>query len=693
MNEIETLIQELLQASQSYYQDGDESDLTDEEFDAKLELLETLAQNPEHAHLFAPNTPAWGLLGNDVSLGSTLDNKNVDTITHAAPMLSLNKAKNETELQSYVTRARNAGATDFALQAKLDGFALSVTYDKGAIKILATRGTGTQGENVDYLLNDPNVTIVGLPRTITDTRLIEVRGELFFTDTQFNTVDDSRYTLTGERFKNSRNSVVGLMKKAKLGVDYPVEFTFSTYSVRANNKPTLLSTVTNLGFKTVDKITQEQNPNLILTGFNDNKELFQAVHDFGVARKTFTIPTDGVVIKPVNEDEMLEKMGNTSHHPVSQIAYKYPGETADTIVTGITVTVGKTGKLTPCASVQPVLVEGTLISNITMNNFNWVAEKDVRVGSHVRIQRANGVIPEIAIVLSNPSNSTPLELPETCPACNTELEIDTNTGYWPPRTITCNNINCTSRDMFALKTAVSKNFLDIDGLSEVTLTTLYETGRITDISDLYTLTLEELADSQLGSSQQGNPRRLGEARAQNILDHIQASKTLPLPRLIASLNIAGMGVNTAKILVKTWGTIDNIMSQGINEIANLENFGEIKAEKIVNGFQQRANLVTKLRAQGVDFEAHVDNTSNTVANKSLAGYSFAISGEVPAPFNNRNAWVEYIEDNGAVFHSTPKTETTFIIGDPTSTSSKTMKAIKLGITFMSSTEFTEKYVN
>ena len=688
-SEVTALIKELHEAAAKYYQSMDTSPLEDDEFDAKTDLLITFSEDPDLEDLFAEGTPGWKLIGNDVSLGSTVTASEI--ITHRTPMLSLGKATNEQELHIFITRARKAGAKDFTLQAKLDGFALSVTYENGKITTLATRGTGTHGEDLKYLLSDPNLTIKGLPLTITSFALTEVRGELFFTADQFKNADAARFSLTGEHFKNSRNSVVGLMKKAKLGVDYPVEFTFSTYSVLIDNKPELLETVAQDAFITVDTLTKNEDPTLQLTNFQNDQELFAAVEAFGKARTTFSIPTDGVVIKPSNEAEMMTKMGVTSHHPSSQIAYKYPGETADTEVIDITVTVGKTGKLTPCAKVKPVLVAGTLIQNITMNNYNWVAIMDVRIGSLVRVHRANDVIPEIKHVLLNPTNTTPITTPMTCPVCTTRLVYDKTDNIYPPKTLNCPNLECPSRDFFALKTAVSKNFLDIDGLSEVSLTWLNETGRVNDISDLYTLTLTELADSQLGLSKDGNPRRLGEKRAQNILNHIEASKTLPLYRLLISLNIAGLGPTTAKLLIKNFTTLENIQTLTVNDIEPIEGLSTITATKIVTGLAYRKPLITKLQSYGVTF-APDTTTAPTAQTRSLADISFAISGEVPPTFPNRTAWIDYIESQGGTFHSSPKATTTYIIGDPTAISSKTTKAITLGLTFLTPEEFTQKFV-
>ena len=687
--EAEALIQELQEAATAYYQKDGDSLLTDEEFDAKLELLETYSLDDHIADLFAPNTPGWKLLENDVSLGSKVEASEV--IHHKIPMLSLGKAKNQNELFAFVKKIRAAGAKDFRLQTKLDGFALSAHYSNGKLTQLATRGDGAVGEDVTYLVKDPNVTTVGLPTSVNRKDEIEVRGELFFQAEQFKKADAARVALTGEAFKNPRNAVVGLMKKAKLGVDYPVSFTFSTYSVYINGELSELATLANEKFVTVNEIAAKQAPHVKLTGFTDDNDLFTAVEAFGEARKSFTIPTDGVVIKPTDEVKLMQKMGANSHHPLSQVAYKYPGETADSTVLAITVTVGKTGKLTPCAQIKPVHVDGSVIENFTMNNYNWVAEKDVRVGSEVRVHKANDIIPEIKLVLHNPTDSTPVEVPKNCPVCDSELTFDKKDGVWPPKTLKCDNDECPSRDFFALKTAVSRNFLDIDGLSEASLTMLNETGRVNNIADLFTLTVEELAPMTLSINKQGNPIRLGESRAQNIVNHIEKAKTLPFYRQLMALNIAHMGPSNAKALIRHFKTIEGLQNATVNEIAELEGFATIIAEKVVKGLELRKELIATLQSYGVEFGEGA-NPQSAPTTAHLDGLSFAISGEVPSPFANRNAWVEYIENHGGAFHSGPKATTTYMVGDENAASSKTAAAKKHNVTFITPEEWTKQFV-
>lgn len=678
------LIEELTSASQVYYIDGEESPLTDEEFDAKLELLETLVD--EYEELFVEGSSGFDLLENAVALGASVNS--ASTTTHAVPMLSLKKAKNKEELYAWVERLYKNGASDFTLQVKLDGFPVAARYVDGHLTSLTTRGNGVEGESATYLIDSEEVTIVGLPKYSEGT--FEVRGELFLSDKQFADLDNIRHRVTGsDRFKNSRNGLVGTMKKAAGGLGYSTEVSFGAYSWYKNDDLQNLSTLSS-DFITTNALTKQQAPSVNLTGFATKEELFDAIEAFGRVRDSFTIPTDGVVIKPVDEATLHNKMGNTSHHPSSQIAYKYPGPTATTEIIGIDVTVGKTGRLTPVARIRPVDLHGVLISNISLHNFNWIISRDLRIGSTVVVKRANDVIPQVAAVVSSPADSDPIEVPSQCPVCESELVSD---GVeWPPRTLSCKNNDCVSRMVFALRSAVGRDYLNIDGMSESLLDTLTSSGRVSTIADLFTLTESELADATMGYSQQGNPRRLGESRARNIVEHIEKAKKLPLYKIMASLGVDSLGRSMSKALIKHFGSLSAIQEASIDEISSLEGFGLIRATDIVNGLHRVRPVIDKLRENGVQLSAPVEQAANTENAGGVAGLSFSISGAVPAPFANRSALVDWIESQGGSFHSGPKKNTSFFIGNKDDSSSKVKKATSLGVEFISAEEFTARFV-
>lgn len=687
--EITRLIDELYDASEAYYQSTKDPIMSDEEFDTKLDYLKTMSSNKDFQDLFQEGTKGFKLLENEPGLGTKAVTD--EQVKHEAPMLSLKKAKTESELLSFLKKMSNSGAKDFVLQAKLDGFALSAQYVDGKLEKLATRGDGTTGDDITYILNEPNLSIIGLPRSIEKNKNLSVRGEVFFSHQQFIDTDNARFKETQTRFKNPRAAVVGVMKKAKIGLNYPSELTFSAYSAFNKNEdgtftPENMSILEENGFETVIDITKKEAPGLKITGFKDHNDVFESIKKFGILRNDFNIPTDGIVVKPSNEAEMIISLGNSAHSPHSQIAFKYPSDKMVTTVQGIDITVGKTGRLTPIARLKPEMLSGSLLANVSLHNFHQMFMKNVRIGSVVSVTKAGEVIPYLESVISNPNDSKEFEIPTVCPICKTTLE--SSGKEWPPKTLKCVNHSCESRYFFILKTAVMKKYLDIDGLSEVLLTHLYDNGIVKDISDFYKLTEKQLAPMPLGVSPKGTPRRLGEARAKNIIEHIEKSKTLPLHRLLASLGIESLGETASKVLVNEFKTLEKIQSLTSQEISAIPQFGVITSEKIVHGLKKNEQIIAKMISSGVVFNHEQELASS---ESKVFGLSFSISGPVPEPFANRQEFVEFIESNGGIFHASPKKDTMFMIADPQSNSSKIKKALDLGIQVLNSETATIKF--
>lgn len=682
-NVISSVADELIEASKVYYEGTSEPLLSDSEFDEKQAFLSTVVDSISDPDLLLK---VRSILEGDLNLGA--DVMVSDEVVHIVPMLSLAKANSEEQLKKFVERTIDNGAKGFKLQLKLDGFALSARYVDGQIQTLSTRGSGEVGENSSFLLDAEGVTIVGLPREIENKGEVEIRGEIFFTKSQFDSVNSQRLALTGEGFKNSRNSVVGLRLKAAKGLDFPVEFSFCAYGAWEGKKPLELDSIVASNFDTVEKLTLRElkGESVVLSKLETVEDVVSSVDALGSLIDDFDAPNDGVVVKPMNEAQLLSELGNNAHHPVSQIAYKYPTPLFNTEVIGITFSVGKTGKITPRAKFRPVVVMGSLVDSATMNNYAWVAQRDIRIGSVISLTLANKIIPFISAVISNPEDSVIVEPPTTCPACGGDLHSED--GVWPPRTLRCIDKDCPSRDIYSILNAVSKGNLDIDGMSGATVEYLHEQGKLNSIADLYFLTMDDLVDSAFGYGANGNARKLGEKRSQNILDHIEASKSLPLVRILTSLSIQILGVRAAKELVNRFGSIEAIRNATVDEIATIDKFGDKKALLIVEGLAHRSKVIDRMIEAGVEFPAL---EASEDSGDSLAGLSFAISGPVPAPFPNRGAWIEFIEANSGAFHSGPKAGTSFMVADSSGSSSKVKKAKELGVEFITAEEFTNRF--
>lgn len=676
-HETEALIAELKKASEDYYQNGNDSGLTDDEYDAKAEYASTLVDS--YPELFDEGTDGYAILENEVASGTTVSTDTV--VAHKVPMLSLGKAKTEDEIFAFTSKVRAAGATEFMLQAKLDGFAVSAIYEAGEVVSLATRGDGALGEDATHLLTADNLTIAGLPRTISNKGSVEIRGEIFFTNTQYKAANKARVAYGEPEFKNSRNAVSGLQKRALGGIPFKVDFTFSAYTLLVESKFRDLTELDN-NVETVSHLTAIQAPNATLRGIKTDKELMTAITKFGELREDFEIPTDGVVVKPVDEGELLRTMGSNSHHPVSQIAFKYPSIMRESKVLGIDLTVGKTGRVTPVARITPVDLGGWLTSNASLHNFNWVHTRGIRVGATVMVTRANDVIPQIAAVISVPEDSTNIAIPTNCPICNSTLVA--NGDETPPKLLQCKNYDCASRILFALRTACGRNYLDIDGLSGVLLTELAKNGELKSIADLFALTVESMQDTVLGYTEKGNPRKLGKIRAEKIVKRIELAKTKPFIKLFAGLGIEGLGRSASKTLINEYKTLDAIRTATVEDISTLDNLGEVRAKSIVEGLTRMSDTIDLMIERGVEFD-----DPEAEGGSLLNGVSFAISGPVPPGYGNRQEWVDFIEAEGGAFHSAPKPETTYMVADSDGTSSKIKKARSLGTKFITADKFDE----
>lgn len=760
----EALIQALVKASQAYYS-GDEPVMSDAEFDSKQSLLQEVCDTENYPELFTDGSGGWRVLGHgDVLLGASLNNQvdikpEEDTsngrsvarsrreVTHVPPMLSLQKMKTEDALKSFIKKTSEYGAESFKLQLKLDGLAVSVVYDsEGDLKLISTRGNGTTGEDCTYL-SDPETTglfINFMPAGIDMSTLashvpatsnfskvfeFEVRGEVLFIGDQFEKASQARQEAGGEPFSNSRNAGAGLVNRAAKGLGFSAEMTFVVYSVLIDGEyaDTTKSSSNSLspwmsrnGFLTADELTSIHAGKIKVRGLNDSDELMNSIHALGTVLDGLPFEADGVVVKPTNEVAMLESMGSTSHHPLSQAAWKYPAQQAVSTVRSIEFTVGRTGRITPVAVFDPTPLDGTIVSKASLHNMNHLSNLDVRVGSTVIFEKANEIIPQIVSVVSSPENSESIPVPSSCPVCATSLDYDKNDAVWPPRTMACTNSKCPSRTFQVVVNAVKRDNLDIDGLGPSVVEALGRSGLISSVADLYKLDEGTLASLQTGTSSTGSPVLLGSVRAFKIVGQIDKSKSLPFSRLLSSLGIPQIGRRASRRIAGHFGTIDNLLSASKEELSQVPTLGDKRAEILYEGLQDNSEVISTMRQLGVMFMSDQDSrvsretstndvymtNTNPVEDSSeqededaitgenqspVAGLSFSISGRVPEPFNNRNEMVDFIESNGGEFHSPPKTSTTYMIADPQGGSSKIAKAHRYKVQFISPEEFTKQF--
>jgi len=670
--EVRELISELKQAAETYYQGSNEI-MTDDEYDTKMEYLETLVDKGELELTEELNE----LLYESISAGSVPEGT---VVTHDYPMLSLEKAKNFDKLKKYHERLVANGAKGFTLQMKLDGLALSAKYVSGKLVQLATRGDGVEGELLNHLINHKEVNVKGLPNEVDHDKDFELRGELYITDTQFEKINKARVKSTGEAFSNSRNAATGIVKRSIKGLGYDAEITFTAYSAYRNGEQIEINSINNnKDILKVTEVTRDEVSRLSKEGLKlnsceiksvDFSKLEKAVETFGKLRQQFAIPTDGVVIKPTNEIEMLNKMGYTAKFPIAYIAFKYPGAKSNTVVEEITVSVGKTGRLTPQAKVAPIEVDGVIITNVTCHNFSWLNEMGIREGATVAITRANDVIPAIDVVINKGSNPA-VKAPDCCPECGELLSGD-GTDY--PKTLTCENLECPSRLLYYMKSIVGRNFLHIEGLGDVALEALVKKGTLTSVVDLFSFDEETLANVPTGTTSTGNVKRLGKGNAKNIMESIKRAKVhTDSNKLLASLNFEGMGPNTAKRLISHFGGIEKVLKCNPKDLIEVNQVGQSLVNSFEKNIDKGLSQLNELIKLGVKIN---DPDPSKELSKPTKG-TFSVSGNVEG-FSNRNEFVSHMENLGWEFHKAPKKDTDVLFADPNGTSSKIKKALANG---------------
>lgn len=667
MKEIEALIAELKKNADLYYQ-GEGSLLSDDEYDEKVAYLQTLTEGTEYEN----KKEVKDILEGAVAAGTT-PTKEDSLVTHKVPMLSLDKANSLTDVETWFNRVQKFGGKMFRVQAKLDGFAIEARYENKRLVEISTRGDGSVGEDLSYLINHKEIKIVGLPLFLNTIENCSLRGELFARHSQFDEINDNRFKAVGSKFENSRNGVVGVIKKGKNALGYKAEVTFCTYSYLLNDEYKDLDDL-RVAHEDVVTINELSAYELQNTGENssliakDFTQLSDIITKFGEKRPEFDIPTDGAVIKPLEEAALNAIMGNTGHHPKAFIAFKYPSEKKPTKVIDIVFSVGKTGRVTPTAIVEPTLIAGTTVSRASCHNFDWLYKKGVRIGSTVMITKANDVIPAISSVLVVGDGDKP-SLLKVCLECGEPLLIK------DLKDVKCVNPTCPGVFFYKMRSATSKQGLDIDGLNNIGLQSLCESNLIKDVADLFTLTSSDLQDLPMGETTKGSVRTFGKKRAEKVVELIQHAKvSTPAYKLLNSIGFNGVGPSTAKLLLANFGSIEAIIKANFADLVAIPGVGEQRAKDLIEEQPTVKAIFDKMNKLGVIF----DNGLAAQNSTEVKGH-FSISGKVPEGFANRGAFTDYMATVGWVFDSSPKATTSILFGDENDTSSKVKKAKKLGI--------------
>lgn len=594
----------LNRANYEYYVLSDPS-LSDTEYDTLLRELQDLEQN--HPDLKTPDSPT-------LRVGAP-PSQQFEPVQHPVPMLSLSNVTSEETFNAWYQRALDyleIDSADLTLELKIDGLAVAVTYVDGILTQAATRGDGTQGENI----TDNIRTINSVPLALNGDNVpgtIELRGEVFYPISAFDRLNEEREATGLPVYVNPRNSASGSLRQLDSSetAKRPLDMFF--YSIGyaengdiPNSQYETLQSLKRWGCKTNDWSRRVATV----------EEAMAAIQNVAETRPDLDFGIDGVVIK-IDNITLQDRLGAVGRDPRWATAYKFPAEQAVTNLLEIRTNVGRTGAINPYAVLEPVVVGGVTVSQATLHNEEDINRKDIRAGDRVIVQRAGDVIPQVvgpAPDNQRPNDSQPYRIEPNCPACGEPVVRDEDQAD-----IRCINSTCPAQFERLLEHFASRGAMDIEGLGEKLAKELARQNLVSNIADIYTL--QERMDDLLAME------RMGEKRAQNLVDAIEQSKSQSLPRLIFGLGISGVGSEIAETLSREFRNLPNLLEADTEKLTGIEGIGPILANSIREWTLHEPNiaLVQRMKDLGVDPE---DNTPEPAADHPVKGLTFVITGKL-----------------------------------------------------------------
>lgn len=643
LQEMKDLIKEIEKHNYNYYV-LDNPTISDAEYD---KLYYALVDLEKETGVTLPYSPTLRV-GDTVLDGFTKKK-------HEVNLYSLNKVRDFEELESWVNDMKKlADDTDFAVEYKFDGLQIVIEYNEGVFVSATTRGNGVIGEDVSLQVK----TIKSVPLQIGFKGRLIVQGEGMMTNKNF-----EAYNKTAEeKLKNPRNAAAGAIRNldpketAKRNLDY---FCYSILLCDGKEFST----------------QQQMHDFLIENGFKtgnyfkickDVHEIIHCINEIDLIKSSLDVMIDGMVIK-INKVKPREKIGWTAKFPKWALAYKFEAQETTTLLKEVVWQVGRSGRVTPIANLEPVELAGATIQRATLNNIDDIRRKDVYENSRVFIRRSNEVIPEIMGLAEKFENSRKIEVPLVCPSCGEKLIMK------GPLLFCTNHLNCQAQVIDRLAHFASREAFNIEGLSDKTCKQFYEDLNVRHLSDLYNIKKEDLLKLD----------KFKDKKAENIINSINNSKKIDFYRFLFALGIGEVGVKTAKDLAKKFYNLDNLRNASFEEILEVDDVGEVIAQNIVDFFADEYNKeeIQRLFDCGVE----IKETNVNLDNQILSGKTFVLTGTLSKP---REEFEKIIEDLGGKTSSSVSRNTSFVLAGENA-GSKLLKAKELNIKIINEKEFLE----
>jgi DNA ligase (NAD+) len=630
----------------------DDPEISDAEFDQLMNELIKLEN--EHPALITPDSPTQRVGGQP--------REGVVKAPHSSPMLSLDNTYNLDDLRDWDRRVHDLSGRkdiDYVCELKLDGMSLALIYEKGKLVRGITRGDGTVGEDVTLNVR----TVRSVPLSISKEKLkasgipadFEVRGEMLMPLAAFKKMNEDREQQGLSLFANPRNATAGTVRQLDASITAERRLDYFSYALLKDGR-----TFFDRHWKTLDALDAagfKVNSSRKLA--KDFDEVWKFIEQQETRREKLPYEIDGIVVK-VDRTPLQDELGYTGKAPRWAIAYKYAARSGITQIEDILVQVGRTGKLTPVAALKPVPIGGTTVSRATLHNMDEIERLGVKIGDFVEVERGGDVIPKVTRVVEDkqhPRGHKSFHMPEKCPECGTHVvrsegEVDYR----------CVNANCPAKLRETILHFASRGVMNIEGMGEVLVNQLTDRGLVRNVADIYKLTKDNLLSLE----------RMGDKSAQNVLDEIDASKKLPLERVIYGLGIRMVGERTAQFLAEHFGSMDALTEASEEDLQNVTEVGPRIANSIVEFFREPSNrkLIDRLRASGLTFSGKKKERGT-----KLAGKTFVLTGTLTRP---RDLVKKALEDAGGRVSGSVSKKTDFVVAGADA-GSKLDKANELGV--------------
>jgi DNA ligase (NAD+) len=642
-------LRKLIEQYNYEYHTLDKPSVSDAEYDRLMnELISLELANPQIDSSTSPTQRVGGKILDEFV-----------KITHKRPMLSLANAYNEEDLINFDQRVKELSQTnniEYVCEPKIDGLAVSLVFDNGKLSYGVTRGDGSVGEDITNNIK----TIKQIPINVNETRNFEVRGEVYMSKKVLLELNKTREKNKEELFANTRNAAAGSMRQLDSKVTASRKLGNFIYNL-ANYEDFKLDTHSEI-LNYLQQIKFSISPHFKVC--KNIKEVLDYIKDFELLKKKLDYDTDGVVVK-VNNLKLYKEIGFTAKTPRWAIAYKFAPEEVVTKLVDIIFSVGRTGKVTPNAVLEPVLVSGSIVGRATLHNEQFVIDKNIRIGDYVVVRKAGEVIPEVvrSIVERRNGKEIKFEMATNCPICNSKLsQIDEEAAHY------CLNPNCDKKNIEKLIHFASRDAMNIDGLGEKIVEQFYNLGFLKSIQDIYRLKDHKDELKQLEG--------FGEKSITKLLVGIEASKNNSLERLLFGLGIDEIGVKSSKVLSKRFTSLETLMKTSYEDLIKVKDFGEVMAKSVVDHFKDMSNaeLIKDLINFGVN--TNLIGTTDIDQNSYFYNKTVVITGT----FVNygRNELTALLENKGASVTTTVTKNTNILIAGAEA-GSKLDKATKLGV--------------